>query len=235
MSLLIRDLLRRLAIRRIAGYSFKGFTHLGGQGTPMQPWNVPQFLSRQSWKFYKINSGSLSLPESAEEFDRDFDDLVKEIERIIKLASAKQEGARKKSKLPPPPMHSAKSLLKILVYQLGLHCMNEDEEAYSEILINRIIRNGGRVLGRKSDLGRRNVFFLCFRAIFSERMPISYQEISKLAKQLQLARECGVPPVFLIGFIYQTGKLRFRPEPVDSKAGTRIYLTDHVLESDDWG
>ena len=194
--------------------------------------NVPKFLARGEWRYYDVAEGLLDPPETAEELEEQFDELAQEIGKIIELACKKSDAMRA-TRATLPPMYTAKGILKQFVYHFGSHCLAENEEAFREVLINRIKDKGGRIVKSQGEFGGGNIFYLCFRALSFDLAPIKGGELSKLAKQLLHAFKCGIPPEYLIGFIYQTGGKRIAIVQSRSKHQNRVVEEDFD-DDDDW-
>lgn len=190
--------------------------------------NKISFLHEREWEFFDPNGCSLELPEDESSLTENFDAIINEICHVVELADSNRKKAL-------PPVHTAKGLLKQLIYQLGQNAY-ENEETLRTLLIQKIKLAGKRVVKRQIEVDGGNIFHLCFRVFENEFQRLKIGEISKLSQQLLYADEKEVPHNYLIGFIYQTGGLRTKSvKNGNFHSYVGVVKDGSNPDDDDWG
>lgn len=127
-------------------------------------------------------------PTRFQEFDGIVADLIAEWQ------------CRKLATEPLPPGESAAGFLKRECYRIIIHYLAKGSATFFE----QVVRRDGRALTSRVRLNE-NPFHFGMLALFSEDDVVSRQDRSTFAMQMLYAYHHGVPPKFLIGFIYQVG------------------------------
>lgn len=126
------------------------------------------------------------------------------------------------------PYESANGFIKRESYRIITHYIMAGRASFFE----SVIRRDGRALTSRVKL-RDNPFHFGLLAMFVDDEVISRQDRSVFATQMLYAFHHGVPPTFLIGFIYQAGskdeikrKLRAGTIEPGFEATHRRYIDD---------
>ena len=108
----------------------------------------------------------------------------------------------RRKRLPgtPSPAETATGYVKREAYRIIIHYWSNGFGS----LFEQVVRRDGRALTSRVRLDE-NPFHFGLLALFSDDSVISRQDRSVFAMQMLFAYHHGVPPTFLIGFIYQAG------------------------------
>ena len=100
----------------------------------------------------------------------------------------------------PSPAETATGYIKREAYRIIIHYWTNGHGS----LFERVVRRDGRALTSRVRLDE-NPFHFGLLALFSDDSIVSRQDRSVFAMQMLYAYHHGVPPTFLIGFLYQAG------------------------------
>jgi hypothetical protein len=127
-------------------------------------------------------------PNPFRAFDEIADELIGEWEK------------RNTQKEKLSPYESANGFLKREAYRIITHYLAHGRASFFE----HVIRKDGRALTSRVHL-EENPFHFGLLALFADDSVVTRQDRSLFASQMLYAYHHGVPPTFLIGFIYQAG------------------------------
>lgn len=107
---------------------------------------------------------------------------------------------RKSLSETPSPAETATGYVKREAYRIIIHYWTSGRGSFFE----QVVRRDGRALTSRVRLDE-NPFHFGLLALFADDGVVSRQDRSVFAMQMLYAYHHGVPPTFLIGFIYQAG------------------------------
>jgi hypothetical protein len=163
-----------------------------------KPKTLRKTLGDSDWKYFQPKSEKLKLPKDEDTLFNELDAIADEIFEIVKFVS--KYGGQHPTKNCLPNNYARR-----LVYQLVVHCKKTrpSNVIFKKRMSERAAVKGHPIAGKSKLAASENIFFLCYRAIFTDFASEQSTERSRAAKLLKQAYDDNVPHKYLVGYILQ--------------------------------